>query len=231
MASVKLVCFEGCPNAEKAKGLLRKIGVPFDEIRQDDLQALDRYRGYTSPTILNGDKIVIGSSTEGAAGGCSIDIPSAEELRTRLNIGQLTSTNQKRRGTTLSLLGSVFSAVTVGLCPVCIPAIGAFLSAIGLGFLVQEAVLKPVLVIFLGIAVFGFLWSYLKEHRHVGPLVIGTIMAVVIYVSRYVYFGADVNTALMYGSIGGIIATSVWNIQLKKKMECCACNASGLEYK
>ena len=224
MTALKLIYFDGCPNAEKVRGLLRKIGVRFQEVRQDDLPPSDRYRGYTSPTILDGEKIVVGSDTEGSSGGCSLDIPSETELKERLHLDAAAKLAGKR-GTVLSMMGAIFSSLTVGFCPVCIPAIGAFLSAIGLGFLVQEAVLKPVLVVFLGMALFGFFWSYLKEHGRLSPLILGSLLAAGLYVSRYVYLGATINTVLMYGSIAGLVGTSYWNIRLKKKAQCRACDA------
>lgn len=223
MTAVKLIYFDGCPNAEKAKTLLKEIGISFQEIRQDDLPENDQFRSYTSPTILDGNAIVVGAQTEGSGGGCSVGIPSADELRRKLHLKG--PENPKKRATIVSLFGAVFSAAAVGLCPVCIPAIGAFLSAIGMGFLVQEVVLKPLLLVFLGISLFGFFWSYLREHGSLGPFFAGLLFAAGLYVSRYVYLGATINSELMYASIAGIVAVSIWNMRLKKKSECCCCSS------
>lgn len=122
----------------------------------------------------------------------------------------------------LAWFGSIGSAVTVGLCPICIPAIGAFLSSIGLGFLVTESVLKPVLFLFIFTALFGFFWSYLKEHRNIYPFITGCLMAIAIYVGRYIYISGAVNVVLMYGGAAGIIGTSVWNWRLRKKSQRCS---------
>lgn len=225
MRAIKLVYFAGCPNAEAARNLLRKIGVSFDEVRQDELSSTDTRRSFTSPTILNGDTIISGTNKGDGGGRCSLDIPSADELRRKLGLSAETVHSQKK-WTVLSIVGSIFSSLMVGFCPVCIPAIGAFLSAIGLGFLVRESVLKPLLLVFLAATLFGFAWSYLREHGRLGPLILGIAFAVGLYISRYVYLGAVINTGLMYGSIAGIIAVSFWNIRLKKKFKCCTCNAT-----
>ncbi|MGE3760304.1 MAG: MerC family mercury resistance protein [Pseudobdellovibrionaceae bacterium] len=216
MSALKLLYFEGCPNANRARQLLSKVGASFEEVRQDDLTPTDPLKGYASPTLLDGEKIVFGSKTGDGSGGCSLDIPTVDELRARLGGKQFGSRS-------LSLVGSLGSAITVGLCPVCIPAIGAFLSAIGLGFLVKETVLQPLLIGFLGITLFGLFWSFLKEHKRIWPFLLGIVMAVGLFVSRYIYMGATANSVLMYGSIAGIIGVSFWNVQLKKKVGCASC--------
>ncbi len=56
------------------------------------------------------------------------------------------------------LLGFVGAggAVFVGLCCLGTPALLAFLAAIGLGFLINDFILIPLLTLFLALAVYGF---------------------------------------------------------------------------
>lgn len=219
LAEVKFIYSEGCPNADKTRTALKSIGIDFDSIKQDDLSESSIFRNYSSPTILQGNNVIFGCETDQGRGGCSLEVPSINELKDKL--GTVVSSNT--RSGFLSGIGSFGSALTVGLCPVCIPAIGAFLASIGLGFIVQESVLRPVLFIFLAAAISGLLWSYLKEHRNVWPLVGGILMGITLYVGRYVYFGAVINQILMYGGITGIIAVSIWNLKLRKSASCPAC--------
>ncbi len=219
LAEVKFIYSEGCPNADKTRTALKTIGIDFDSIKQDDLSESSIFRNYSSPTILQGNNVIFGCETDQGRGGCSLEVPSINELKDKL--GTVVSSNT--RSGFLSGIGSFGSALTVGLCPVCIPAIGAFLASIGLGFLVQESVLRPVLFIFLAAAISGLLWSYLKEHRNVWPLIGGILMGITLYVGRYVYFGAVINQILMYGGITGIIAVSIWNLKLRKSASCPAC--------
>lgn len=223
MEALKLIFFEGCPNAGKARKLLQQVGVTFEEVKQDLLPADHPYKGYASPTVLDKERIVFGAKTGNDSGGCSLDIPTASDLRKRLGTSHSSLGIRKPKATLLSSLGSIGSALTVGLCPICIPAIGAFLSSIGLGFLVQESVLQPLLFIFIGITLFGFLWSYLKEHKRIAPFLLGIVLSIGLYVGRYVYIGAIENTLIMWGSIIGIIAVSFWNMGLKKQASCSAC--------
>jgi len=155
-------------------------------------------------------------------GGCSLDNPNVEELKKRVE--QFSGNNAPPpKGKLATVLGSFGSAFTAGLCPVCIPALGAFLTAIGLGFLVQEAVLKPLLVGFLFLAVGGFAWSYFKVHKKLLPLIFGALFAIGVYIGRYVIIGTLVNSIILYGSIAGIIAVSIWNLKLKKNVPCTSC--------
>lgn len=219
LAEVKFIYSAECPNADKTRTALKSIGIDFDSIKQDDLSESSIFRNYSSPTILQGNNVIFGCETGQGRGGCSLEVPSINELKDKL--GTVVSSNT--RSGFLSGIGSFGSALTVGLCPVCIPAIGAFLASIGLGFIVQESVLRPVLFIFLAAAISGLLWSYLKEHRNVWPLVGGILMGITLYVGRYVYFGAVINQILMYGGITGIIAVSIWNLKLRKSASCPAC--------
>ena len=117
----------------------------------------------------------------------------------------------------LNWVGSLGSTFTVGFCPICIPAIGSFLSAIGMGFLVDESILKPVVLVFLGISTFGFYWSYKKEHQNIYPVVLSIIFGAGIYLSRYVF----INFSVMYVAMAGLLGVSVWNLRLKRKCSSC----------
>lgn len=81
---LRLVYFEGCPNAPKAVNLLESIGEDFERINQVNLPPEDPYRDYASPTLLWNDQIVFGAITEGS-GGCSLSIPTLEVLKEKLN--------------------------------------------------------------------------------------------------------------------------------------------------
>lgn len=85
MTNFKLVYFHGCPNADRAKLLLRKANVSFEEVNQDLLVDNDSLRGYASPTLLWGRQIVFGARTGECSGGCTLEIPSIQELKNRIS--------------------------------------------------------------------------------------------------------------------------------------------------
>ena len=81
---LKLIYFQGCPNASIAEQRLNEAGIEFEKICQDSLPADSPYRAYASPTLLVDHAIIFGAAT-GADGGCSLDLPDAEELKKRVS--------------------------------------------------------------------------------------------------------------------------------------------------
>ena len=224
MAELTLLYFEGCPNASTVRKNLADSGLKYKEVRQDSLHLSDPLKSYSSPTILNGGEILFGTKT-GPDGGCSLEVPTATQLREKLEANGIT-----RKAGALTPTGSIASILTVILCPVCKPAIAVFLSTIGLGFVVSEAVLRPLLLAFLALTVGGLAWSYFKVHRNFWPLVVGIMMSTGLYVGRYVYFGDLENQFLTYGSIAGLLVVSIWNFRLKPRATCSGgCSTKKLE--
>ncbi|MGE4107351.1 MAG: MerC family mercury resistance protein [Bacteriovoracia bacterium] len=226
MSKLKLLYFEGCPNAEGIRKILVNSGHEFEEIRQDDLSSQDPLKQYSSPTLLKGNDLIFGTPT-GAAGGCSLQIPLAKELLAKIEKSRLDSPTKGTNLVTSS--GSLGSILTVILCPVCKPAIALLLSSLGLGFVIQEAALQKILIVFLSLMILGLLWSYWKIHKNFAPVLVGFLMAVGLYISRYMYFGDAINTVLMYGSIGGLVAVSIWNLFLKRPVSCETCVVANRE--
>jgi len=214
VAELKLIYFGGCPNAESTRKALLATGFDFDEVKQDDLAADHPHKAYSSPTILKKNEVVFGTKT-GPDGGCSLEVPTANEIRERLE-----SDGPAKKAGALAPTGSIASILTVILCPVCKPAIAVFLSTIGLGFVVRESVLRPLLLVFLALTIGGLAWSYFKVHRNFWPLVLGAVMCAGLYMGRYVYYGDLENQVLTYGSITGLLVVSIWNFRLKPRVTC-----------
>jgi hypothetical protein len=82
MSELTLIFFEGCPNAARAREVLRLTGRTWHEVRQDDLPPDHPQRAYTSPTILDGARVVFGLASGDA--GCSIAPLDGERLLAQL---------------------------------------------------------------------------------------------------------------------------------------------------
>src|SRR3989338_5034899 len=84
-------------------------------------------------------------------------------------------------------IASVLSALVAIVCPLCIPALGAFLASIGLGFAVSVTFLQPFLIILLLLSLGSLAWSA-RLHKQWWVLLIGVIGAFGIYAGRYIWF-------------------------------------------
>ncbi|MCA9387728.1 MAG: MerC domain-containing protein [Candidatus Andersenbacteria bacterium] len=80
------------------------------------------------------------------------------------------------------------------ICPACIPAYAAFFSAIGIGFLNDISVMRPLMAVLLLVAVVALAWD-IKVHKSWIPLVFGVIGGVLVWLFRFYYFRPEWITA------------------------------------
>lgn len=108
-------------------------------------------------------------------------------------------------------IGSIGSMAIGKFCPVCYPAIGAFLASTGLGFVAGTAVLKGLLVMLLGLGLFG-LWRSRRAHRKPWPMLSAIPSALFIYAGKYVW----PDEMFFYAGVLGLItalALDIWSIR------------------
>ena len=85
MYDLKLVYFKGCPNAEPLMEAVRDAGYAgVEEIVQDSLPDGDPLKGYSSPSLLAGGKLVFGSKLGADGGACSVEKISSGEIKKRI---------------------------------------------------------------------------------------------------------------------------------------------------
>lgn len=125
-------------------------------------------------------------------------------------------------GKSADKIGILGSILLVQFCPLCIPAIGAFLVSIGLGFLLTNSVIHWLLIGMLLLAISGIAFSSLREHKKIGPLLLALPGAISIYLARWVLFS---NAWLYLGAVL-LISASIWNLLLRKKMACPKCKTT-----
>ncbi len=102
--------------------------------------------------------------------------------------------------------GSLFAT----LCCLGFPALLSILSALGLGFLINDTILLPLLVVFLALTLYGLYHGY-QRHSRPGAVLLGGVSALALLVFLLVLF----NRPLVYLSIAGLVAASVLNVQLR----------------
>lgn len=103
--------------------------------------------------------------------------------------------------------GTVFAA----LCCLGFPALLSIVSAVGLGFIVKDAILMPLLVVFLAIALLG-LYLGTRHHHKPWALILGVASAAALLSVFIVPF-----PFLIYAGIVGLVAASVLNVWLRKR--------------
>lgn len=82
MTQWQLVYFEGCPNSEKLKSNLEEVGLTsFELIEQGSLEPGHPLKKYASPSLLRDGELLVGALTGSSEGGCSLCLPSVEELK------------------------------------------------------------------------------------------------------------------------------------------------------
>jgi len=103
----------------------------------------------------------------------------------------------------VGILGAAFAA----LCCLGISAVLSIVSAIGLGFLIHDAVLLPLLILSLLVTLWG-LYSGWKRHGRPAALALGGAAAVVLFISSFVHQSRPVALA----SIAALVGASVLNV-------------------
>ncbi len=110
----------------------------------------------------------------------------------------------------IGVLGSIFTA----LCCLGVPALLSILSAIGLGFLINDAVLLPLLVIFLLITVLGLI-SGMRHHGKPWALILGVVSSLIVVGFLFIRF----NQGLVQVGIGGLVLAGLLNVLFQRQCE------------
>lgn len=108
--------------------------------------------------------------------------------------------------------GALLPLLPNATCPACVAAYAGVLSAVGLGFLLTERILAPLIVLFLAVGIASVAWST-RSHRHVGPVVATVLGSAAVIMGRVV---GHVHS-LLYAGVMILIAASLWNLWLKKR--------------
>jgi mercuric ion transport protein len=108
----------------------------------------------------------------------------------------------KRHLDKIGVGGSMFAA----LCCLGFPALLAILSAVGLGFLIHDAVLIPMLIAFLALTLYG-LYHGMRRHGQRQALGVGIVASLVLFASIWV--GSSIAAGI---GIAALVVASLLNV-------------------
>src|SRR5579859_5698871 len=108
----------------------------------------------------------------------------------------------------LGVIGSFVAA----LCCLGVPAVVSIVASIGLGFLIKDAILSPLMVLFLLVTVIGLYLGY-RSHRRISPLILGIVSSLV---ALFFVFGHTV-TVLAYLAMASLVLASILNVIARQK--------------
>src|SRR5207244_6546400 len=104
----------------------------------------------------------------------------------------------------------VVGAILAAICCLGFPALLSILSAIGLGFLINDAVLLPLLIVFLLVTLLGLALG-MREHHRASALLIGIASAAGVFIFIFIAF----NKVLAAISVNGLVIETIINVQLR----------------
>lgn len=223
MTTVDLVYDGDCPNVQATRAnLLRAFAQTsrtprWREYRIGAADLPEYARGFGSPTVLVEGRDVAG--TEAGSDACCrlypesagvTGVPPVEQISAAIrgasDGARPPSRRRGWRGTLAVAPGIGLALLPKVACPACWPAYAGFLSALGLGFLMDTAWLLPLTATFLVVAV-GALAFRARRRRGYGPFLIGMVASAVVLIGKFAF---DSDPA-MYSGVALLVAASLWN--------------------
>ncbi len=243
MIDVVLLYQRDCPNVTSARSNLMRafskagVSASWREVDLDGQDTPTAWRHLGSPTILvdgvdvadgapgNGATCRVYAEDGGLSGAPSVDVVAACLARGAQPKPASSAAPPSARPRPRSL-ASLFAALPgigvallpKGLCPACWPAYAAVLSALGLGFLMQDRYLPPLTLAFLCLATFALAYRA-RTRRGFMPAIVGGVAGLVFLGTK---FALDVPT-LAYLALGAFTVAALWNAWPIRRPSCPAC--------
>ena len=111
----------------------------------------------------------------------------------------------------LDKVGIVGSFIAAACC-LGQPAVLSIVAAVGLGFVIKDAILLPLMVVFLAVSLVGLYLGY-RVHRSPWALVLASVSSV----GAFFFIFVHANKFAAYLAIAGLVVASVLNLALRRK--------------
>ena len=109
--------------------------------------------------------------------------------------------------------GGALGAVFAALCCAGTPFIVSALAALGLSALRSDAILWPLMLVSLAVALWGF-WQGRRLHGRAGPLVAAAIGGLSLAAGVIVVHGFPA-MQMIWGGAAVLLAATIWNVRLR----------------
>ena len=127
----------------------------------------------------------------------------------------MTATRPSTASLQLVDAAGAFGAIVAALCCAGTPLIVAALAATGLSALRKDAILWPVMLLSLAVAIWGY-WQGHRVHHASAPLVVGVIGAVLLALGVIVVHGFPA-MQMIYSGATLLVAATIWNIVARSR--------------
>ena len=228
---VELVYDEECPQVAAARCALveafaqQSLSAAWSEWERSDPEAPDYARLCGSPTILIDGRDVAPPPTSAGDGCCRLYAAGPDGLNGSPSADMIAAALQKRSGG--GRWPGLFAAAPGALaallptCPFCWPLYAGTLSAVGLGFLLDQQHMLPLagILLLLTLAPLGY---KARARRGYGPLLAGIFGAGTILLGKFVW----VFDVLLYAGLAALLGATVWNIWPQKTQSCPRCETA-----
>jgi hypothetical protein len=219
---VQLLSFPGCPNVAATREALRRAlgasGLPaeFEEADVTSSVTPEPLKAWGSPTILVDGRDVAGSEPTGPC--CRLygsqrhtrGVPPEDLIQRAIRNARPGSGHWL--GSLATVPGALVALLPAATCPACLGAYFGVLSALGLGFLLTNRVLVPVVVGFLVLGIAIIAWSTVS-HRRFGPLIATLAGSGAVAAGRLIW---SIPT-MLYAGVALLVGASLWNLWLKRR--------------
>ena len=108
----------------------------------------------------------------------------------------------------------IVGATVTALCCLGVPVVLSVVAALGLGFLVNDAILAPLLLVSIGVVAWGLAAGW-RRHGNPSPLILAIVAGLLLFASALLIR----STSLAYISIAALTAASVLNAYLTRSAE------------